>query len=46
MKKATLNYVVVAVQALLLLFLIVTGIIQGWTSGKSRSIFGKRRLCN
>ena len=30
MKKATLNYVVDAVQALLLLFLIVTGIIQGW----------------
>ncbi len=43
MKKTTLNYVVDAVQALLLLYLIVTGIIQGWITGKSRSIFGKRR---
>lgn len=30
MNKPTINYVVDAVQSLLLLFLLVTGIIQGW----------------
>ncbi|MHC4276778.1 MAG: hypothetical protein ACYSWY_01815 [Planctomycetota bacterium] len=38
MKKATLNYVVDAVQALLFLFLIVTGIIQDWTSGNCNPV--------
>ncbi len=42
MKKATLNYVVDAVQALLLLFLLVTGIIQGWVIQRGLGYRGGR----
>ncbi|MFQ5956239.1 MAG: DUF4405 domain-containing protein [Candidatus Brocadiales bacterium] len=42
MKKATLNYVVDATQSFLLLFLLVSGILQGWVLERGRGYRGGR----
>lgn len=42
MKKATLNYLVDAIQSLLLLFLLVSGILQGWILERGQGYRGGR----